>query len=75
MSFQDMITPFRLLELTQVFRRMRPGEIMEIIVHDPDTKKDLFRVLPASSYKLILMEEMGSPEIHRIHLQKTVAAS
>jgi TusA-related sulfurtransferase len=73
LDFRNTLTPFRLLELTRIFREMQAADIIEIISHDGDTRLDLLRVLPAGTYRLILMEhaeDAENMEIHRIHLQK-----
>ena len=36
---------------------MKRGEMMEILVDDPDTREDLFKTVPASLYELIDIKE------------------
>ncbi len=72
-DFRGSITPITLLKVTQTVMEMAPDEIIEIQGSDPDTKQDLFRVLPESSYDLISMEiaeNMGSEGLYRILLKK-----
>ena len=40
-----MISPFTLLKITQGFRKIEVGEIMEIMGTDPDTWRDFLKVL------------------------------
>ncbi|MFP4306649.1 MAG: sulfurtransferase TusA family protein [Desulfococcaceae bacterium] len=56
--------PFALLKISQIFREMETGEILEIVGCDPDTRSDLFRVLPAPSWRLL--EGAGEPGRFRI---------
>ena len=52
-DFRGSITSITLLKMTQVFERMAPFEIMEVRGCDPDTRRDLFKVLPAFSYEVL----------------------
>mgnify|MGYP001556716914 CR=1 FL=1 len=73
LDFRGSITPITLLKVTQTVMEMAPDEIIEIQGSDPDTKQDLFRVLPESSYDLISMdiaENKGSESFYRILLRK-----
>jgi TusA-related sulfurtransferase len=51
---------------------MDPGETLEVCWSDPDTRADLFKVLPHSSYELISLEEMGdeAPAYHLTLVKK-----
>jgi len=63
--------PFTLLKVSQVFRTIQPGDIVEIFWSDPDTPADLFKILPESSYDLIAMEEMEDEEpSYRLEIKK-----
>lgn len=73
LDFRGSITPITLLKVTQTVMEMAPNEILEIQGSNPDTKQDLFRVLPASSYELIsvdIAENMGPEGFYRILLKK-----
>ena len=70
------IIPFTLLKVSQVFRTMQPGDIIEVFWSDPDTPTDLFKILPESSFDLIVMEEMEDDEpSYRMEIKKTVATT
>ena len=58
LDLRGAIPPITLLKASQVFREMKTHEILEILCRDPDTRTDLFKVLPPFSYELIVMEEL-----------------
>jgi hypothetical protein len=58
--------PFALLKISQIFREMGAGDVLEIVGCEPDTRSDLFRVLPAPSWRL--MKGPTAPD--RLRLQK-----
>jgi TusA-related sulfurtransferase len=64
---------FTLLKVSQAFRIIPPGDILEVFWSDPDTRADLLKILPESSYDLISMEEMkdGLPS-YRMQIKKKV---
>jgi TusA-related sulfurtransferase len=68
LDLRGTIRPISLLKLTEAFREMAAGETMEILVGDPDTRKDLFKVLQDSAYKLI--ENTEEALFYRILLEK-----
>ena len=73
LDFRGSITPITLLKVTQTVMKMAPDEVIEIQGSDPDTKQDLFRVLPESSYELIsedVTEKKGLQAFYRILLKK-----
>ena len=57
LDLRGTIVPFSLLKVCQAFKLMDTGEILEVVWSDPDTQEDLFKVLPASSYDLISLDE------------------
>jgi TusA-related sulfurtransferase len=59
LDLRGAIVPFSLLKVIQAFKMMDPGETLEVCWSDPDTRADLFKVLPDSSYELISLEEMA----------------
>lgn len=68
LDIRGTIIPITLLKITQTFRELNPGETMEILVGDEDTREDLFKVLPASLYEVIEVKEEES--FCRIFLKK-----
>lgn len=70
LDLRGAISPISLLKVTQAFREMKPNEILEILVRDPDTRKDLFKVLPDLAYELIIVEEMERENSVRVQMKK-----
>lgn len=68
LDLRDTIIPLRLLKISHEFREIEVGETMEILVNDLDTKINLLKILPVSSYKLTLLNNEGS--YYRIRLIK-----
>jgi len=73
LDLRRAIVPFTLLKVSQVFRAIQPGDIIEIYWSDPETSADIFKILPESSFELIVMEEMEDDEpSYRMEIKKTV---
>jgi len=73
LDFRGSITPIMLLKMTQMFSEMKAEDVLEIQGSDPDTQKDLFKVLPSASYELISVdtsEKKGLDYFYRIRLIK-----
>jgi TusA-related sulfurtransferase len=70
LDLRGAIPPISLLKVTQAFREMKPDEILEILGHDPDTRRDLFKVLPKVAYELIVMEETEQGASFRVQMKK-----
>lgn len=71
LDLRGTIPPITLLKISQVFREMSHGEILEIFCRDLDTRRDVFKVLPPFSYDLIMMEEMkDESEYIRVQMRK-----
>ena len=70
LDLRGAIPPISLLKVTQVFRKMKADEILEIVCCDPDTRTDLFKVLPELSYELIDFEELGTGASYRVQMKK-----
>ena len=70
LDLRGAIAPISLLKVTQVFREMKPNEILEILGRDPDTRTDLFKILPDFSYELIILEEMERGSSYRVQMKK-----
>jgi TusA-related sulfurtransferase len=67
-DFRGAIASITLLEMTDTFREMKADQILKILVLDPETISDIFKVLPASSYELLEMED--KTEGYMIRLKK-----
>ena len=70
LDFRETITPIALLKMTQVLREMKTSEVLEIVANDPDTRTDVFKVIPPSSCELLGMEFNEKADCYRIQLKK-----
>ena len=68
LDLRDIIAPVTFLKVTQALEALKPGEILEILAKDPDTRKELFKVLKAFHYKLMGIKEERS--YYRIRLMR-----
>jgi TusA-related sulfurtransferase len=68
LDLRGMISPITLLKVTQAFRRLDPGETLEIVGSDAQTRKDLFKVLEAPHYELVSSDDDRA--CYRIVLRK-----
>ena len=59
-DLRGAIIPLILLKISQVFRENETSKTIEILVNEPDIRRDIFKILPPSSYKLIDMNDEGS---------------
>lgn len=70
-DFRGSISSITLLKTTQIFEKMKPFEIMEIRGSDPDTRQDLFKVLPEASYEVLQMDAAGEEgTFHQMRIRK-----
>ncbi len=71
LDLRGAIVSFSLLKVIQELKLMDPGETLEVCWSDPNTRADLFKVLPDSCYELVSLEEMSGDEpSYRITLKK-----
>jgi len=68
LDFRGQITSMSLLELTELFREMGVGDVVEIVAEERQIVADIFKVLPAIFYELLDMEEQD--DVHRIQIKK-----
>lgn len=68
LDLSEMILPLALLKVTEAFRKMKKGEILEVITEDQETRDNIFKVLQASHYELIGVNEIET--LCRIQLKK-----
>jgi len=68
LDLRGIIAPVTFLKVTQLLRRMRPGEKLEILGKDPDTRTQLSQVLHTFHYRLLDIKEESS--FYRISLMK-----
>jgi TusA-related sulfurtransferase len=70
LDLRGVIIPFSLLKASQVFKIIKPGELLEIWCSDPDIQEDLFKILPHSACELTSMEALEKDCFFRIQLRK-----
>jgi len=71
LDLRGIIPPITLLKVSKTFREMKPNEILEIMGRDPDTRRDIFKVLPDVSYELIVIEDLEEEhDSYRIRMKK-----
>ena len=70
LDLRGAIPPISLLKLARVFREMKPDEIVEILGSDPDTRVDMFKIIPDFAYDLITIEEMERDASYRVQMKK-----
>jgi TusA-related sulfurtransferase len=56
-DLREAITPFAFLKVTQAFRDMKPGEILQVTGDNPKTRKEIFKVLQTVNYTVVDTEE------------------
>jgi len=71
LDLRGAIPPITLLKISQVFREMKPQEVLEIYCRDPDTRCDLFKVLPPFTYEVLDIEELADERsTFRVQMKK-----
>ena len=68
LDLRGMIIPLTFLKITQGFRRIKPGETLEIMVSDPDTRRDFFKVLATFPYEVLNSNE--GENLYHVRLRK-----
>ncbi len=68
LDLRGSIIPVAMLEFSKAFSDMKAGGIMEILVGDQETEKNLFKVLRAYPYELVNLQERDS--LYRVRLRK-----
>ncbi len=74
-DLRETLIPFSLLQIANVFRAMKPGEVMEVISGmtpvDAATLNDVLRILPITEYERIAeKEQIGDEPVTRLRLRK-----
>lgn len=70
LDLRGMIVPVTLLNISQTLRKIKPGETVEIIGSDPETKRDLFKILRTFPYELLNINENDQKTVYRVSLRK-----
>ena len=74
-DLRETLLPFSLLQITNLFREMKPGEEMQIfagVSHiDATILRDVMLILPRTDYDLIAKENLdGDDPVTRLRLRK-----
>jgi len=56
-DLREAITPFAYLKVSQAFRDMEPGDILQVVGDDPKTREEIFKVLQTVNYTVVDTEE------------------
>jgi TusA-related sulfurtransferase len=67
-DFRQSITPLSLLRMGQLVKQMKPHELLEIIVRDPDVRSDVLKIVPGC--ELIGIELNTEEDFCRMQLEK-----
>jgi len=67
-DFRESLTPISLLRAGQLVKQMKPHELLEIIVTDPDVGLDVLKITPGC--ELVGMELDKQEDFCRIQLEK-----
>lgn len=59
LDLKEAVSPLTLLRVIQVFKEMKAHETLELLGSDPETRTNIFKVLPSGSYHVISEEELG----------------
>lgn len=69
---RNFVSWFSLLKVTQVFGEMKPQDILEVRGADTDTRQDLFKILPESTYRVLKVDDQEDDGFHLLRIQKRV---
>lgn len=69
---RNFVSWFSLLKVTQVFGEMKPQDILEVRGADTDTRQDLFKILPESTYRVLKVDYQEDDGFHLLRIQKRV---
>jgi TusA-related sulfurtransferase len=59
-DLREVIAPFAFLKVTQAFRDMKPGDILQVKGDDPKTRMEIFKVLHTVRYTVVDTREEGN---------------
>lgn len=56
-DLREAIAPFAFLKVTQAFRDMKTGEILQLMGDNPKTLEEIFKILQTVNYTVVDTEE------------------
>ena len=68
LDLRGMIVPVTFLNISRSLRAIKSGETVEIVGSDPETKRDLFKILRTFPYELLNIDNDNN--LYRIRLRK-----
>ena len=68
LDLRGMIVPVTFLNISWSLREIKCGETVEIVGSDPETKRDLFKILRTFPYELLNIDD--DKNVYRIRLRK-----
>lgn len=68
LDLRGMIVPMTLLNISNALREIKSGETVEIVASDPETKRDLFKILRAFPHELLNVSHEKT--VYRVRLRK-----
>jgi len=57
LDIRGIIAPITFLQVNQAFRKIKPGEFLEILGDDADTRQEIFQVMNLFSYQVAGIED------------------
>ena len=69
LDFRNTFSSISLLKMTEIFKRMQPLQILEIRGSDADTREDLLKVLPETSYEVLADSDEGQ-DFSKVRIRK-----
>ena len=70
LDIREWASPIVFLRVCQAYREMKHDETLEILVIDKEAGEDIFKILPASGYAIVKVQEETS--FYRIILKKKI---
>ncbi len=70
LDLRGLLIPFTLLKVSQAFREIEAGEILEVLWGEPQVPGELYKVLPEFSYEVVLTETVEKNQSCRLLLRK-----
>ena len=71
-DIRGLIQPFSFLIISKAFKEVQDNETLEILLSGPNAAAELFKILPASSYAMLLLEKQKNDAGIRLQLKKIV---
>ncbi len=71
LDFRGIISPVTLLKVSNLFKKMKPDEVLEILGRDPGTRVFLFKILPEGTFELVEKSVLHDVQLYyRIRIKK-----